>query len=288
MSNSGADNANGYAIARSALFDALRALAPLPAESFILVGAQAVYLRAPDPVIPTIAPFTLDGDLVVDPRKIARPRLIIELLERGGFSLRGENGLYELKDAPPNERYAARIDVFVPAAESHLWELEGYNARDSMATFSQPGLEVAIVDHSPMLIKPAKSVDQNESVTVEVAGTPSLLIAKGWKIQERHEQGAEAFREVVKDITDVYRLLRSTTPEDLQASICALPVRHPVEDVAKSGASYLRQLCTEGGPAIKLLYETLGDSDEVELIAESLQVLITEFAEFVEARFKSD
>ena len=87
MNGTGASDAKGYAIARSALFDALLALAPLPEKSFVLVGAQAVYLRAPEEVIPSIPAFTLDGDLVADPLKLRRPRLIIEHLERGGFAL---------------------------------------------------------------------------------------------------------------------------------------------------------------------------------------------------------
>ncbi len=65
----------GYAIARRTLIHALRALAPLPEGSFVLVGAQAVYLRAPNGIA-TIAPFTLDGDLAADPRKIGSARAI--------------------------------------------------------------------------------------------------------------------------------------------------------------------------------------------------------------------
>lgn len=64
MSRSG--NYRGYAISRNALIDAVRSLETLPHGSYILVGAQAVYLRAPEPIA-FVAAFTFDGDLLVDP-----------------------------------------------------------------------------------------------------------------------------------------------------------------------------------------------------------------------------
>lgn len=286
MNNTGAPDAKGYAIARGALFDALLALAPLPPNSFVLVGAQAVYLRAPEGVIPSIAPFTLDGDLVADPLKIRHPRLIIEHLERGGFSLRGTNGLYVLSKAPLDEQYAARVDIFVPASDEHKWEIESYSTRDASAIFVQPGLELALVDHSPMEIRPIDTSQPNESITVEVAGTLALLIAKGWKIHERFEQGPEAFRDVVKDITDVYRLLRSSKIEELHAAVHGLPPDRNIVSVAQTGAAHLRKLCRERGPAIRLLSETLGTVAEVELIAESLEALVDEFCALVEESLK--
>ncbi len=284
MNESGVPDAKGYAIARSALFDALRALAPLPEKSIVLVGAQAVYLRAPEQVIPSIAPFTLDGDIVADPHKIRRPRIIIELLEGAGFTLRGANGLYVLAGAPIDEQYAARVDIFVPAGVEHTWEAEGYNMRDARATFVQSGLELALVDHSTMIVMPVDVSRKNEGIAVEVAGTVALLIAKAWKIHDRFEEGVEAFREVVKDITDIYRLLRSSTPEELQTSIHCLPSEETIISVAQSGATYLRKLCTRGGPAIDLLREALGSASEGELIVESLTALVDEFCLLVEGR----
>jgi hypothetical protein len=175
-------DARGYAIARNTLIDALLALATLPPKSFVLVGAHAVYLRAPE-IIPSVAPFTLDGDIVADPQKIRRPRFIRERLEAAGFSLRGERGgLYYLPNAPPDDQYASKVDVLVPAGVAHLWEMDGYSARDASATMEQPGLEVALVDHSPMLIEPIDSDQGSKSVVIEVAGSVSLLVAKGWKI----------------------------------------------------------------------------------------------------------
>lgn len=56
-----------YIAARRVLLNALEALAPHGA-AFIVVGAQAIYLHtgAADLDL-TVAPFTTDGDLVVNP-----------------------------------------------------------------------------------------------------------------------------------------------------------------------------------------------------------------------------
>lgn len=280
MSPNGADR--GYAIARSTLIEALRALAPLSPEGFILVGAHAVYLRAPE-IIASIAPFTLDGDLVADPRKIGRARLIRDRLEGAGFELRGRApGLYSDTAAPSDEQYAARVDILVPSGVAHLWEAEGYSARDASATMALPGLEVTLVDHSPMLLAPIGVRRNTEPVTVEVAGIVALLVAKAWKIWERHEQGEEAFREVGKDVTDVYRLLRASRADELQATLRNLSHDARVASIARDGATHLRSLCIDDGPAIELVRELLGASQEAEIITASLAALVEEFHGLVE------
>ena len=54
-----------YILARRVLLDALDALGA-HRDAVILVGAQAVYLRAGDADL-AVAPYTTDGDLVLDP-----------------------------------------------------------------------------------------------------------------------------------------------------------------------------------------------------------------------------
>ena len=74
-------------LARSVLLDALEALGP-HREACVLVGAQAIYLRVGEADL-AVAPFTTDGDLVIDPRRL----LDVPSVERGlmaaGFALRG-------------------------------------------------------------------------------------------------------------------------------------------------------------------------------------------------------
>lgn len=61
-----------YFAARRILLDALVALAP-HGEAFIVAGAQAIYLHTGAAVLDeSIAPFTTDGDLAVNPSLLGR------------------------------------------------------------------------------------------------------------------------------------------------------------------------------------------------------------------------
>ena len=279
-------DARGNAIARWTLIHALRALAPFPAGSFVLVGAQAAYLRAPKGIT-AIAAFTLDGDLAADPRKIRRARSIPEHLERAGFVFRNDiGGFYSHGGAAPDDRYASKLDILVPQGVAHLWEAEGYNRRDSHATHSQPGLELCLVDHSPMRLSPIDSNDDADSVMVEVASILALLVAKGWKIGERFEQGRDAFQGVRKDIADVYRLLRARQPAEGETVLQQLPRDSNVREIARSGARYVGDLCGSGGAGVVLLSEILGRSEEARITTASLEILAAEFAASVEAALR--
>jgi hypothetical protein len=276
-------DARNYATARKTLISGLVALADLPPGSFVLVGAHAVYLRAPGH-IPSMAPFTLDGDLAADPRKIGRPRDILDRLEAAGFSLRGEHGgLYGIPDAPQDEKEASKLDILVPQGVAHLWNMDGYGARDASATMEQPGLELALFDHSPMLLAQIDLDQHPHSISVEVAGTVALLVAKGWKIGERFEQGGDAFQEVAKDVGDVYRLLAASNPAETRASLERLPLQGDLRGIARKGARYLLDLCSSGGVGTALLRNILGRSEEADVIVASLEVLVEEFHADVEA-----
>jgi hypothetical protein len=71
------------------------------------------------------------------------------------------------------------------------------------------GLEAALLDHSPMEVR---SLDEEDDrvVTVNVAGTVALLIAKAFKIHERVEQAGRPDRVHDKDAGDVYRLMQAS------------------------------------------------------------------------------
>ncbi len=276
-------DARKYAISRRALIQAIRALAPLPEGSFVLIGAHAVYLRAPD-VITSIAPFTLDGDLAANPRKIRTAQTIVDHLERGGFVFRNHyGGFYTRDDAPPDERDASKLDILVPQSAEHLWELDGYSKRDALATHSQQGLELCLLDYSPMRLGLVETNDDAESVIVAVASILALLVAKGWKIGERFEQGPDAFKDVQKDIADVYRLLRAGNSDEMAATLRQLPNDGEVRDSARTGARYLREVCGSRGPGPTLLGEILGSSNEAQIVLASLEALAEEFGELVDA-----
>jgi len=270
----------GYAISRETLIDAIEALKRLSSEGFVLVGAQAVYLRSPEIELP-IPPFTLDGDVVVDPRKIRRPRAILESLETAGFTLRGHNGLYHRKNAPLDQLRATEIDVFVPARFDSEWEMDGFSARDASAVMSQEGLELALVDHSPMLMEAVG--ESRLPLLVEVAGIGALVVAKAWKLGERYGRGHEEFSSVAKDVLDIYRLLKASEKERVSAALRSIPQEARYRDTALKAATYLRDVITNDGPGIALIYELLGEGAESQIIAASLDALAIEFCSLVDS-----
>jgi hypothetical protein len=270
----------GYGVARRTLIRALNALADLPPRSFILVGAQAVYLRAPDPIV-TLPPFTLDGDLVADPLRIGRPQLILERLEANGFVLRDNRaGLYHLRTAAEEDLYASRIDILVPEGHAHRWDPAGYNMRGISATMRQDGLELTLADHSTMTLRPIEHASNQEPIDVEVAGILSLLVAKGWKIEERFGQGDEAFEQVAKDVLDVFRLLRAAGPGELRLSFEQL-ASDELKTLAKIGLVKVIGMCGRDKPGSGLLQNMLGATEEALIAEASLNALVRDLDELV-------
>jgi hypothetical protein len=64
-----------YVDARRVLLDALVGLR-LHLDAFVLIGAQAVYVRTVDR-LPGYQPFTTDADLVFDPARLADEPLLL-------------------------------------------------------------------------------------------------------------------------------------------------------------------------------------------------------------------
>jgi hypothetical protein len=72
-----------YVLARRVLLDALYALGK-HRDAIVLVGAQAVYLHVGDAGL-AIAPFTSDGDLVLNPAVLAEIPPLETALRDAGF-----------------------------------------------------------------------------------------------------------------------------------------------------------------------------------------------------------
>jgi len=62
-----------HVLARRVLLDALHAIGT-HRDAVVLVGAQAVYLRVGEADL-SVAPFTTDGDLAIDPTALAEAPL---------------------------------------------------------------------------------------------------------------------------------------------------------------------------------------------------------------------
>jgi hypothetical protein len=275
---------SGYRIARWTLIEGIRALSAFPRSSVVLVGAHAVYHHAPD-TVGAMTPFTLDGDLAVDPRLIEFPQKIYDALDAAGFSLRSERfgGLYKYDRASSDDEYAARLDIFVPAAFARQWNFDRYDKMASLAVFNQEGLELCLIDHAPMKIGPIGSEETVASIEVEVAGVLALLVAKGYKIGERFAQGPEAFQGVQKDVADIYRLLAVSSDVEIAKKVEDLGNQPQVRGVARVGASYIRTLCGPRGAGCELLSQALGSAAEASIILESLEILAERFANVVDA-----
>lgn len=273
--NASGDWAEGFATARQALASAMAALKEVSSRGFILVGAQAVYLRAGH-IRVSMPAFTFDGDIVADPRYVRSTRLILEKLEAVGFTPRGYGGLYKNPSLNTESVHATHIDVFVPERFENDFDLAGISASDSAAVMSQAGLELTLFDHSTMEISAS-----DKTLQLEVAGIASLVIAKAWKIYERYEQGQEAFADVAKDVIDVFRLLRASEPEDLAATFARMPGEPRVSETAHIGAKYLLAMCGREGPGLRLVTSALGNNDESLEVVASLSVLTEELHSIV-------
>ncbi|HEX2294917.1 MAG TPA: hypothetical protein VHN37_06370 [Actinomycetota bacterium] len=201
-----------YVAARRVLLDALEALQP-HLDALVVVGAQAVYLRTHRLEL-GVAPYTTDGDLVIDPRHLSTEPDLGTALRAAGFELatdaRGNTqpGMWTSSSVP--------LDLLVPsgmsAARRRSARLDGH---ERAAARTVAGLEATLLDHDPMVIASLDGADRRAS-TVEVAGPVALLIAKAYKISERARRGARPDRVHAKDAGDAYRLMQAT---DVAASI---------------------------------------------------------------------
>lgn len=237
-----------YVKARSALLDALIALESQK-DSIVLVGAQAVYLRTGEADV-GVAPYTIDGDLAIDPVTLGENPLLEEAMKRGGF----------VRDIQPGQWVRlgdVKVDLLVP--QSLVPKQGSRGARipphDKHASRRVLGIEGCIIDNDPILITALDPAD-NRTFEVRVAGSGGLLVAKLFKISER--LGTK--RVEPKDAIDTFRLLRATSTSELQKRL---------EDILKSEVGG-----AVGAQAIGKLQSLFGaqDSPGTELLAESLQL----------------
>jgi hypothetical protein len=272
-------SAEAYALARRTLLEAAEALQKISQDGFVLVGAHAVYLRAPEQLLGLPA-FTYDGDLVVNPRRIVHAAIVKECMEAAAFELRGRmSGLYVRRGIPEPQAEAARVDLLVPEGTTHAWSAERY---DSRATHVQPGLEVCLYDHSTMHVTTLDDGRAPIAIELEVAGVVGLILAKAWKLAERAAAGADAFADVTKDVSDVYRLLRVSDVEATIATLQQCAHHRDALDCARRGAEALREVMAPNGPGQATLRSMIVSTAEAERAALSLGYLSQRFADAVD------
>jgi ribosomal protein L11 len=220
-----------YLAARRGLLDALEALAPHH-SAIVVVGAQAVYLRT-GPAVIGIAPYTTDGDLVLDPALLDdEPRLEVAMTD-AGFKLleprpeRPEPGIWVETVLVDGLELSVQVDLIVPEAAAAGGGRRGarLGPHGKRAARRATGLEAALVDHAPMTIASHDASDQR-SFEVEVAGAAALLIAKAYKIHDRLDSPRDD-RADDKDAADVYRLMQTTKPANIGERMAQLRRESP-------------------------------------------------------------
>jgi hypothetical protein len=206
-------NSEQYIVARSVLLDALEALSA-HLDAVILVGAQAVYLRTETEQI-GVAPYTTDGDVVLDPTKLDEDPALELLMKSAGFDLHRkedgseEPGIWVEEQEIGGQKVKVPVDLIVPTdaappGGSRGARLKGHSKR---AARKIPGLEASLLDHDHMTIASLTAVD-DRSFEIAIAGPMALLIAKSYKLHERIENKARPDRIDDKDAGDAFRIMR--------------------------------------------------------------------------------
>lgn len=96
-----------YVQARCVLLDVLDALG-LHKQSVVLVGAQAIYMHTGEGDL-AVAPYTTDGDVVIDPRVLSSEPKLEEVMKKAGCVRADNPGVWTGK-------HGIQIDLLVPEA----------------------------------------------------------------------------------------------------------------------------------------------------------------------------
>jgi hypothetical protein len=236
-----------YVAARRVLLDALMALAP-HGKAFIVAGAQAVYLRTGLNEI-AVAPYTTDGDLALDPRLLGDDPELEATMRNAGFELweqaenRTQPGIWITTEEVNGEQLIIPIDLIVPeAAAIGAPGRRGarLGAHGNRAARRAVGLEAVLVDHDTMTVAALDPADPR-TIDVEVAGVAALLVAKAHKIHDRVVSG-RADRLSDKDAADVVRIMQTTSPRDVGATLADLRRNKLAGEPTETGLTYMSDL----------------------------------------------
>ncbi len=216
------DVAPQYVAARTVLLNALDALSA-HRDAIVVVGAQAVYLRTGSAGL-TVAPFTTDGDLALNPSLLSDdPRLGQAMLE-GHFALRTDPtghqdpGTWVMTVTVQGAELAVPVDLIVPAGALAGGKTRGARlpVHGRTAAKRAYGLEAALVDRSVLTVTGLAAGD-TRATPVAVAGPAALLVAKVIKLGERVADAKHPDRQKDKDAMDVLRLIRAIPAAEMAA-----------------------------------------------------------------------
>jgi hypothetical protein len=208
-----------YVVARSVLLDALQALSA-HLDAVILVGAQAVYLRTGTEQL-GVAPYTTDGDVVLDPARLDQEPELEEVMKSAGFKLDRKDdgsekpGIWIEHREIHGEMVKVPVDLIVPTDAAPPGGRRGARLKghSKMAARKIPGLEATLLDHDLMTVA-SLGDDDDRSFEIAVAGPMALLIAKAYKLHDRLENEARPDRVDEKDAGDAYRIMRTADRQE--------------------------------------------------------------------------
>ena len=258
-----------YVDARRVLLDALIGLRP-HLDAFVLIGAQAVYLRTIDR-LPGYQPFTTDADLMFDPARLADEPLLADAMTTAGFAFSGEPGIWHRTVAHHGEDdVIVPVDLIVPNQIAPTAGRRGARlpgGHGNTAAQKTAGVEGALVDHDPTEIR---ALDQNDEriTVVEVAGPAALLVAKAFKLGERLDTPR---RFHPKDAGDVFRLYEANSVDEMVARLRLVAADERSADVTRRAMEFLRMLfATPRSPGIDLAVTALGGIGDRSSVTETM------------------
>lgn len=265
-------------LARRALLDALGAL-EMQRDALVLVGAQAIYLYTGEADVP-IATQTKDSDLVVVPANLRDVPALDDSMRAAGFFqdvARHQPGAWFSGDGIP-------VELLVPEA------LHGGGGRrgaripphSKHAARTVAGLEAAAVDHHRRMIAALDPADDRQ-VEVNVASPAALVVAKVYKIGERHDD--HRGRLLDKDAHDLYRLLRAIEVGEIADGLCRLGVERTSAVVTGDAVRWLRALSADPtAPIPAMAGRTEREVGDPGFVAESTWALVQELLAALSAR----
>ncbi|MGC4770175.1 hypothetical protein ACLQ25_14550 [Micromonospora sp. DT44] len=238
-----------YVAARRVLLDALDALAE-HRKAVILAGAQAIYVRTGSATLDvSVAPYTTDADLALDPRVLGANPALTEAMESAGFWLSSEPGIWQRSVFVAGKQVIVPVDLLVPEA------LAGKGRRSAQlpahgpnAARRTPGLEAAVADHSDVMIASLEPGADDRMMLVPVAGAAALFIAKAHKLYERfHDASAgKPARLKAKDASDVIRLMQAEPAEQVGRRLREIASDEMAGESVRQGVNHLRELFGRG------------------------------------------
>jgi hypothetical protein len=244
-----------YAAARHILLDALLALAAHD-RAVIVVGAQAIYLRTGSAELTaTVAPYTTDGDLALDPRALGDDPALEVAMADGNFELRPlqngriEPGIWTGVVTVGGKSYEIPVDLIVPEAVAPKVGRRGarLGVHGKRAARRAVGLEAALVDFGAIEITAIEPGDDRR-VVANVAGEAALLVAKMHKLHDRVDSG-RSDRLGDKDAADVIRLMQAASPLTVGLTVAGLCSDRVAGTVSTQAVGYLEELFGQRGRA---------------------------------------